>query len=101
MVHAGPPSPKFRSPDISSCKMSGLAPRRPSGSRGASCGGGAFGRRGGEGKPDVRWGTHRKPDAQARAWEGRRRFVEDLAERLSGSRAMRRAERSQGDIELA
>jgi hypothetical protein len=44
---------------------------------------------------------YRKPDAQAKAGEGCRRFAEDLAEHLGGAPAMRRAERSQVDIELA
>src|SRR5262249_59739945 len=38
---------------------------------------------------------------EARAWEGRRRLVEHLTEGLGGARSMRRAEGSQGDMQLA
>jgi len=40
-------------------------------------------------------------DAQARAGEGRRGVVEHVTENLRGVRSMRRAERSQRDMQLA
>src|SRR5262249_5427525 len=44
---------------------------------------------------------HYEANAQAGSWEDGRRLVEELTERVGGVRAMGRAERSQGEIELA
>src|SRR5262249_1238110 len=74
---------------------------RRSGLRGSSGGNAAVDRRARECEPDTWWRTHGEAHAQARAGEDGRRLVEDLTNSLSGERAMRRAERSQGGIELA
>ena len=58
-------------------------------------------RRAREGKPDTRWRTQCEANPQTRSGEECRRLVEHLAESLGGARAMRRAERSQGDVQLA
>jgi hypothetical protein len=60
-----------------------------------------FYRQVGEGKPDAPRRTHCKTHPQARAGEDCRRCVEHLTECLGGLRAMRGAERTQGDTELA
>jgi hypothetical protein len=47
------------------------------------------------------WRAPCKADPKTRIWEDCRHFVEDLTERVSGVRAMRCAERGQGEIKLA
>lgn len=90
---------KFRTPDTRWRKYVRFGPR--SGSRGTSRGGAALDRRVGEGKPDAPRRAHFEAHPQARAGEDGRRFIEDLTERVGGVRAVRRAEWSQGDSELA
>ena len=79
--------------------MSGLGADQ--GDRGNGRGGAALDRRAREGKPDTRWRTHCKANAQTRAGEECRCLVEHLTESLGGARAMWRTERSQGDVQLA
>src|SRR5271169_6952732 len=78
--------------------MSGSAPIKEPGS---GCGGAALDRRAGECEADTRWQTHCESNPQARAGEDCRRLVEHLTEGLGGVRSMRRAERSQGDMQFA
>src|SRR5215469_17073950 len=78
--------------------MSGLG---QSGHRDTCRGGATLDRRAGESKPDTPRRTHCEANAQAGSWEDGRRLVEELTERVGGVRAMGRAERSQGEIELA
>jgi len=54
-----------------------------------------------EGKPDTWRRAHGEPHPQARAGEDGGCLVEYLAEGLGGSGSMRRAKRSQGDMQLA
>jgi hypothetical protein len=79
--------------------MSGFGAR--SGNRVTISGGVALYRPVGEGKPDAPRRTHCEAHPQAGAGEDCRRFVEHLTKCLGGLRAMRRAEWTQGDIELA
>ena len=81
------------------CKMSGLGVG--SGRSGTIQGGVALDRRAGEGKPAPPRRMHCEADPQARTWKDCCRLVEDHTERLGSVRAMRGAERSQGNIELA
>src|SRR5712671_3128995 len=90
---------KFRPPDIAQRKNVRFWVR--SGDRGNGHGGAALARRTGEGQPDTWWRPHCEPNPQAGAGEDCRRLIEHLAEGLGGVRSMRRAERSQGDLQLA
>jgi hypothetical protein len=72
-----------------------------SGRRSGGRGGTGLPWRAGKGKPYTRWRTHRKANPQTGAGEGRRRLVELFAQGLGGVRSMRRAERSQRDLQLA
>ncbi len=55
----------------------------------------------GKASPITWWRTHRKVHAQARAREDRCRLIKAFTEGLGGARSMRRAEGSQGDMQLA
>lgn len=90
---------KFRPPDIAQRKN--VRFRGRSGSRDGGGGGADLDRRAWEGKTDTRWRTHGEAHPQARAGEDSRGLVEHFAEGLGGAGSMRRAERSQGDMQLA
>ena len=91
--------PNLRPPDIAYRKNVRFGTRL--GDWGNGGGGAALDRRTGEGKPETGCLTHCEPHPQARAREDGCRLVEHLTESLCGARSMRRAERSEGDTQLA
>ncbi len=62
---------------------------------------GQLGRRAGEGEPDTGSRTQGEAQARTRAGENRRGLVEPFAECLGGAGSMRRAERGQGEMQVA